>query len=173
MNISARSAATHIIALAAGATIAGLIQERRVRHREHDTAYKMLSRSGVEARLNGLKGAVDVIFIDMDDFKGCNAKHGEPEVNRRMQRIFARDIRVRDLLFTGRWQSGDEILVVTPAGQGRAAATRLQLRMAEEGLMATFGVVRSVDSNRLKSIEQAYAMVHEQKNADCKGGIHG
>jgi hypothetical protein len=45
--------------------------------------------------------------------------------------------------------------------------------MAEEGLMATFGVVRSVDSNRLKSIEQAYAMVHEQKNADCKGGIHG
>lgn len=155
------------IAAVIGATIAGLVQEHRVRVREHDTAYGVLNRAGIEARLRGLRGPVDIVYCDMDNFHQLNDALGQDEVDRLMRQ--ALHLRSDDLLCIGRWKSGDELLIVVRHGQGAQLAARLQAQMRDYGMSATFGVCGA--HSYQTAIEGAYQHVWQAKHQDRRGQI--
>ena len=159
----------HIFKLIAAATLgalaAGLAQETRVRAREMDTAYGVLNRAGVEARLRRLRGAVDVLFIDLDHMHDLNGELGYAEVDRRIRQ--ALELRRRDVLI-GRWYSGDELVVIATAGDGAGLAERLSARMAAVGLSATIALVSASPRH---AIETAMRHVQTAKADGIRGQV--
>lgn len=155
------------LAALAGAALAAVVQERRVRQREYDTAYGVLNRSGVEARLRRLRGSVDIVYFDMDHFHELNAELGQEEVDRLMRQALC--LRESDVMFIGRWKSGDELIIVVKAGQGTALARRLQERLKSFGLSATIGVTPA--RNYHQAILAAYETVAAAKQANSRGRV--
>lgn len=153
-----------IAAALLGAGIAAALQERRVRRSHYDPAFGMLSRAGVDARLRGVKGAYDVLFIDLDHVHEL----GYPAVDARVRAAF--QLRRGDAQLIGRWYSGDEILVIAPAGDGVGLAQRLAQRLAAQGLSATIAVA---GGGAQRAIAQAAAEVQQAKRAGVRGCVLG
>jgi len=158
-----------LAAAALGAAAAAALQERRVRSREMDTAYGMLNRAGVEARLRRLRGSVDMVYLDLDFLHDLNHALGEEAVDARIRQ--ALNLRKSDMLFIGRWKSGDEIIVAVAPGEGERLAERLRGQLASHGLSATIGVVRA--HNYHAAIVEASERVRRAKVANTRGCVVG
>lgn len=165
--MNAVSALTALASFAGGATIAALLQERRVRRSERDDTYGMLTRPGGLARLNRMRGPVDIVFVDIDGMHDLNAQLGYDQVNARIRQAFR--IRQSDALIICRWFSGDEILVVTRPGDGAGLSDRLLARMRDCGLSATVCVSRG--AGYTQAIATAAAHVQQAKQSGRRGQV--
>lgn len=148
------------------AALAAAVQERRVRSREWDSSFGMLTRAGVDARLRRLRG-VDVLFLDIDGMGNLNASLGPDEVNRLVRLAF--QLRRGDAILIGRWFSGDEIVVAVPRGDGQALATRLLARLRSFGLSATIAVESAETPEQ--AIDAAKARVYAAKQCGARGQV--
>jgi GGDEF domain-containing protein len=157
-----------ILAATLGAAAATLAQERRLARAHYDDAFGMLTRAGLEARLDRMTSAVDVLFCDLDHIHDLNARLGYTEVNALIRSAF--QLRRGDAILIGRYFSGDEIILVAPAGDGRGLAERLQLRLGAVGLSATIAVASATPRS---AIRQASEQVRLAKTADQRGCVVG
>lgn len=151
-----------------GATAAYLAQERRVRAAHFDPAFGMLTRAGLDARLDRLSSAVDILFVDIDQVHELNTRLGYNEVDRLIRSAFV--MRSGDAIIVGRWYSGDEIIVVAPTGDGQGLAERLQLRLGAVGLSATIAVASAAPR---AAIESAKTQVQVAKRNGVRGCVVG
>lgn len=149
-----------------GAVAAAALQERRVRRSHYDSAFGMLTRAGVDARLRGVRGSFDVLFVDLDHVHELNEALGYGEVDKRIRAAF--QLRRGDAQLVGRWYSGDEILIIAPAGDGAGLAERLAERLRAQGLSATIAVAAG---GAQRAIAQAAAQVQQAKRAGERGCI--
>lgn len=151
-----------------GATIAYLAQERRIKAAHYDEAFGMLTRQGLDARLDRLTSAVDVLFVDLDQIHELNARLGYTEVDRMVRSAF--QLRRGDALIVGRYYSGDEIILVAPTGDGKGLAERLQVRLGAVGLSATIAVASAAPRS---AIETAKIQVQAAKASGTRGCVIG
>ena len=152
-----------LIAAALGAATAAALQERRIARAHYDEAFGMLTRQGLDAKLNRLTTEVDVLFIDLDHIHELNTALGYTEVNRLVRQAFA--VRASDTLI-GRWQSGDELVVITRRGDGVGLSERLTARLASLGLSATIAVAAA-------SARDAIHAASKQVQAAKANGVRG
>lgn len=133
-----------------------------------DAAYGCLTRAGATECIT-LTGSEDVIFLDLDGMHDLNAQHGYAAVDT-LIRESLNAMRHRDITIA-RWYSGDEIILVVPAEDGRGAARRLRDVMRNNGLSATFGVV-CASTCLVESVTRAADKVQAAKAADQRGTIN-
>jgi GGDEF domain-containing protein len=146
--------------LAALALVLAVATALRTRTLLIDRAYGCLTRSGIERIF---RPGSDVIFLDLDAIHALNTRHGMPEVDRRIARALAATTR-RGEIVAGRWYSGDELVVLAPAGVGVHVAGRLAAALAVEGMSACMAVIPAAE--RLASAaQQGLEDVQAQKRA--------
>ncbi len=153
----------------AGAALAAIVQERRIRRLEFDTAYGMLTRSGVEARLRWLRGPADVVFLDLDHIHDLNSRLGHTEVDRLIREAF--QLRETDIVLVGRWYSGDEIVIVVKPGQGAGLAARLLARLHSFGLSATIAVEPAARGQTVQAARKAAERVEQSKTSGGRNRV--
>lgn len=146
-----------------GAAAAYLAQERRIKAAHYDTAFGMLTRAGLDAKLRRLHTEVDVLFVDLDRIHELNEQRGYAEVDRLIRQAFA--LRVGDTII-GRHYSGDEIVVICRRGDGAGLAERLTIRLADFGLSATISV-------KTASPREAILRAANEVQAAKRNGVRG
>lgn len=154
-----------ILAATLGASLAWLLQERRVQAAHYDEAFGMLTRAGLDAKLRRLTTEVDVLFIDLDRIHELNAELGYTEVDKLIRQAFA--LRSTDAI-VGRHYSGDEIVIITRRGDGAGLSERLTARLATAGLSATIAVVAASPRD---AIQAAAREVQAAKAAGIRGEV--
>lgn len=97
--------------------------------------FGILNRQGLEIERRKVERVAQfVVFGDIDDMHGLNSRHGYETVNAMIKQ--ALQIRSDDLLLTGLWFSGDEIVFIikgTPAG----FIERVSQSFTEQGMFIT------------------------------------
>lgn len=100
-----------------------------------DPNYGITTRPAIAMELRNLKDTPRfVVFMDIDDCHGANAKYGYEKVNGKIKR--ACKVRSADVLLRARWFSGDELIFVLK-GDPEGFTGRLQTAFKNEGLSIT------------------------------------
>lgn len=128
---------------------------------DRDPIWGIYTRGGIERRMVKLDGTMAVIVADLDRLHDANDRYGHAGVDARMTMV----LRGTD---AGRWQQGDEFVVIVPTADAVGAATRLQGALVEQGLSATFAVVRGCDH---AAIAAGQLRIEEAKRAGERGRI--
>ena len=76
-----------------------------------DTVFGILNRSGLEIKMRNKNTQFNAIFIDFNNMKELNEKHGYEEVNKKIRKKLKK--LKRDECVLGRWFSGDEVVVIS------------------------------------------------------------
>ena len=121
---------------------------------KHDHAFGGLTRPGLEVEFERRKSEAKYsIFIDLDGIHALNeANHGNYDVVDGMIRK-ALTLRYDDLVFFGRWKSGDEVVFIVNANPDGFIA-RLLENLKAQGLSATCAAVK-IENGDLTSAVQA------------------
>lgn len=137
----------------------------------HDKTYGCLNRQGLElVEWPKMKAnARWIIFADIDDIHKMNAELGYHEVDRKIRN--ALKVRSTDLMATGRWYSGDEIVWVISRGDPEGLAKRLKAALQKQGLSATFAVVPVKSKKLTVNVGHAAELVRKAKNSNQKGSV--
>lgn len=148
------------------ARIAELEAELEAAHT--DTAYGCLTRKGLERRYASRVAQSAIIFLDLDDMHTANEKYGYNSCDVRILMSLA-VVRNGDNI-TGRWYSGDEIVLAVPAVAALKIAIRLQAAFQQNGLSATFGIAPAGD-DLATSVAIASHKVQKSKATGIRGVI--
>jgi len=125
-----------------------------------DREYGILTRQAVPIELPRIKKrARFVVFLDIDDCKGANAKYGYDEVNKKIRRAI--QVRHADVLMRARWFSGDEIIIILK-GDPDGFVQRLHIALKNVGLAASMAAV-SFSGNLESDVRTAAAIVAAHK----------
>ena len=129
----------------------------------HDQTYGCYSRQGLELVVwqRVAVKATHIIFADINDVHKLNAELGYEEVDRRIRS--ALQVRSSDVMATGRWYSGDEIVWVISSGDPAGMIRRLTNSLAKQGLGAMFGVSEVTSRNLAENVQRASIQVQEAK----------
>lgn len=125
----------------AGVACYALHVKRQLNHAYMDATFGCLTRAGGEKAWSGRP--VDVLFFDVDFMHDLNSRLGYTEVDSRIRT--ALHVRSSDTIIA-RWYSGDEIIVITPTGDGLLTGRRLLDAFRDQGLTFTGAVVKSAGS---------------------------
>jgi GGDEF domain-containing protein len=107
--------------------VRGLRQQLVTTHT--NSSVDCLTRTGVRATWQGQKRGL--IFMDLDHMHRLNSLLGYEQVDALIKRALA-TIRSTDKVDTvGQWMSGDEFIIICPAGDEIGLATRLKGVMSE------------------------------------------
>lgn len=129
----------------------------------HDKAYNVLTRPALEIEFEHRAPAGDVyaVFIDLDGIHELNKLHGSYErVDAMIRRAFK--MRSGDLLLSGRWKSGDEVVFIVrsdPTG----FIDRLQRSLKKNGLSATCAAEKIVNHDLGVAVSAAMKKVFSMK----------
>lgn len=154
-------------AAAAGAGAAWALQQRRLEQARYDRTFGMLNRAGLDAYLARVRGACDVVFVDLDNVHALNDTLGPAELDRRVRLAFG-GLRRSDSIAIGRWYSGDEIVILAALGDGPGLAQRLTQLLAEQQLGATIAIQ---STGPVPAIAAAQRRVLLAKRAGDRGRI--
>jgi len=129
----------------------------------HDPSYGCYSRQGLElvAWPRIAKSARWIIFADIDGMHELNAAHGYTDVDRRIRQ--ALKVRSTDIVATGRWFSGDELVWVISNGDPEGMVKRMVAGLAKQGLTATFAVVPVISRKLSVNVRNALDLVQQAK----------
>ncbi len=133
-----------------------------------DRAYGCLTRAGLEA-LHQYSEGREVIFLDLDGMHDLNTKYGYAEVDARIAGSLAA-MRSSDVI-CARWYSGDEIVLIVPAGTAMGAAHRLLGEMVSRELSATFGI-SGLTQDLAESVAAASSKVQDAKSRNERGTVN-
>jgi GGDEF domain-containing protein len=134
---------------------------------KQDKAFGILTRPALEIEHRKQTQAAAVIFLDLDKIHNLNERIGHEAVNRKIKR--AVNIRHDDLLLSGRWYSGDE-LVFLVKGNAPAMAERILNSLKKQGLSATIATA-PLTRQLTKAVEKAKAKVENAKRANARGKV--
>jgi hypothetical protein len=95
-----------------------------------------------------------------------NEQHGYEGVNALIRSAFEA-VRATDTLVIGRWFSGDEMVIVVPAGSETRVASRLLACLAQNSLSGTVAV--SAVASFHTAVEVASSAVQAAKAAGIRG----
>lgn len=129
---------------------------------DRDPIWGIYTRGGIERRMTRLDGTMAVIVADLDGLHDANDRYGHAGVDMRMTIA----LRGTD---AGRWQQGDEFIVLVPRADAVGAAQRLQRALADQGLSATFAVVWGCDQ---ASVAAGQLRIEEAKRANERGQVY-
>jgi hypothetical protein len=140
--------------------------EREIEILKHDRAFGGLTRPGLELEFERRKReAPDLyaVFIDLDGIHELNKRHGSYEyVDSLVRRALV--LRHDDLMYFGRWKSGDEIVFIVRADPEGFIA-RLDASLAAHGLSATSAATRIMGGDLTKAVEAGARAVMDKKQA--------
>lgn len=107
----------------------------------NDPHYGILSgRVALDLELRRVEDRVRfVAFLDVDYLHDFNSRHGNEEANNRIRR--ALQVRSDDLLLSGRWYSGDEIVILL-SGDPAGFCERLRANFQNEEMSITIAYVK-------------------------------
>lgn len=109
--------------------------------------YGILTRAGLELEKRSLDSAQYAVFADIDDMHGLNARHGYENVNQMIRE--ALQLRSDDLLLTGLWFSGDEIVfVIKSPADGFMKRVRESFAARGMGITLAAATIENNDLNR-------------------------
>lgn len=132
-----------------------------------DPVWNVFSASGLHRRLPFVPQGFGVIYLDVDSLHACNTKFTHIGVNIRMRQA----LQVRGDTLAGRWQWGDEIVLIAPVDDIRQLAYRMRGALRDQALSATFAVVANPNGDLLAAIHRAQAHVETAKAHDQRGKI--
>lgn len=122
--------------------------------------YGILTRAALELEKRKLTGAQYAIFSDIDNMHSLNIKHGYETVNAMIRE--ALQIRSDDLLLTGLWFSGDEIVfIIRSDPMGFCERVRSAFAFHGIGITLDFAQIQNNDLNQ--AIETAAKRVQAIK----------
>lgn len=130
---------------------------------KQDKAFGGLTRQAldIEFILNDYTGCY-AIFCDLDKIHSLNELYGYEQVDERIRTALS--IRHDDMMFFGRWKSGDEIVFLVcnnPAG----FVNRIQSSLVEHGLSGTFAWEQIKDNNLFAAVQTGVNQVQAVKKA--------
>lgn len=96
--------------------------------------YGILTRAAFEIEKRKLSDGTFVVFGDIDDMHGMNTQYGYETVNAKIRE--ALKVRTGDLLLTGLWFSGDEIVFVI-RGDADGFVERIRNSFSDHGMGIT------------------------------------
>jgi GGDEF domain-containing protein len=135
-----------------------------------DSQFGILTRCGIDQRWHTRPPHADtILFFDIDRVHDHNAEWGYSETDRRIAAFLAEV----NTPWVFRWFSGDEFGLLCPAGDAPGLVARVQARLAEQGMTATFGAAPIRDNDLQASMDQAAALVQAAKAQDRRGTISG
>lgn len=134
---------------------------------KHDKAFGILTRPALEIEHRKQSSAVAVIFLDLDHVHALNEQIGHEAVNRKIKH--ALKLRSNDIVLTGRWYSGDEIVLLVK-GNAQGISNRLQTSLVKHGLSATIATA-PLTKQLTKAVEIAKAKVENSKARNERGII--
>lgn len=137
---------------------------------DSDPAWGGCSPAGLRYRLRRLLGGgYGVVVLDLDNLHELNDRLGHTEVDRRMREAF--QIRHSDTL-RGRWQFGDEVVLIVPSEDAKDCAQRLLHDMQSVGLSATFAVVVNTHERYERAVERCQGCIENAKRNNLRGRVH-
>ena len=134
---------------------------------KHDTAFGILTKPGLTIESRKQIDAVAIVFIDIDKVHALNDKYGYDKVNDMVKS--AMKIRQDDILLTGRWFSGDEIVLIVK-GDPAGVSKRLMESLNKHGLSATIAYT-PLNNELEKAVKRASDRVELAKHNDNRGVI--
>lgn len=99
----------------------------------NDPIWGVLTRVGLERRMQHADTTKGVLVLDLDDLHGANDRYGHAGLDARMTRALG-CLRKTDV---GRWQNGDELVVIAPVADLKGIDSKLARALRREGLSAT------------------------------------
>lgn len=138
--------------------------------------YGILTRPGIDAQWQQLVKtelyqSFAVVFFDLDFMHSLNEALGYEEVDRRIRESLSQ-VRQRERIKTGRWYSGDEIILLVPTEEAQAAAQRIRRALQANDLSATFGIQPCVSACLITNVRGAAALVQRAKAEGRRGSIN-
>lgn len=124
--------------------------------------YGILNRQGLEIERRKIeREARYAIFGDIDNMHGLNRLHGYETVNEMIKS--ALQIRHDDLLLTGLWFSGDEIVFIIK-GNPESFCQRVTASFEAQQMGITLAYSEIIDNNLNQAIDGAAASVQAAKS---------
>jgi diguanylate cyclase (GGDEF)-like protein len=133
--------------------------------------FQCLTREGVDRHWQRVKhnhSKYSVLFLDIDFMHDANERYGWEGTN---QRIAASLQEVRSSELVGRWQRGDELIILTPNHEASRTAQRIMQAFQHNGLSITVGVASCESVNLCCNVQSASALVHNAKLENRRGTI--
>lgn len=137
---------------------------------DSDPAWGGCSPSGLRYRLRRQpSGRYGVVVLDLDNLHTLNDTLGHTEVDCRMRA--AMQLRHSDVL-RGRWQFGDEVVLIVPTEDVRDVAARLLIDMQAHGLSATFALVLDCRGHYEAAVACGQLRIEQAKRSQGRGQIY-
>lgn len=131
-----------------------------------DPSYGILTRQALEIDLAPREKEIRfVAFLDIDYLHDLNEKIGHEEANKKIRR--ALHLRASDVILSGKWYSGDEIVILL-SGDPMAFCERLQAAFNDEGMSITI-FFAPYTGKLLEDVEKAKSEVFRMKAARGSG----
>jgi GGDEF domain-containing protein len=125
-----------------------------------DPSYGILTRQALELDLSAREEEVNFIaFLDVDYLHDFNSRFGHEEANRRIRS--ALHLRSGDVIVSGKWYSGDEIVILL-SGNPEAFCDRLRASFVAEGMSITIAA-SPYTGNLVQDVEVAKIEVFRLK----------
>lgn len=150
--------------------VAVIYQRRSIKKLHQCPTFGCLSRQGIDAYWQSIrrKKGLSIVFLDVDNMHDANAKYGYQEVDKKLKSAFSK-IRSDERL--GRWYSGDELVLLVSQDGAFIAADRILQALLNEGLSATFGIVKAEGEFLSDCVKKASSLVQESKSQGIRGVI--
>jgi hypothetical protein len=124
--------------------------------------YGILTRAAFEMEKRKFTDGQFVIFGDIDDMHGLNTQYGYEAVNAKIRE--ALQVRAVDLLMTGLWFSGDEIVFIV-SGDPVGFCERIKQSFHAHAMSITLAFAKIENGNVDVAINQAAQTVQTTKRA--------
>lgn len=144
---------------------------KRLRELTQCPIFGCLTREGIDThwrRVERRHHQLAILFMDIDNMHDCNSSYGWESVN---QRITAALKSVRSTEFAGRWQRGDELIVVAPRNDAEQAAERIAEAFRVNELSVTIGIADCKSQALSENVQMAATLVHVAKQQGARGTI--
>lgn len=131
-----------------------------------DPSYGILTRAALEIDLAPREKEIRfVAFLDIDYLHDLNSRIGHDEANKKIRR--ALHLRASDVILSGKWYSGDEIVILL-SGDPAAFCARLQEAFDQEGMSITI-FFTPYSGKLLEDVEKAKKEVFRMKSERGSG----
>ena len=124
--------------------------------------YGILTRAGFELEKRTLADAQYAVFGDIDNMHGLNVLHGYETVNQMIRNALS--LRHDDLLLTGLWFSGDEIVFIIKSNP-EGFITRLRESFQAHSMSITLAAAPISNGEVNNAIDQAAQVVQAHKQS--------
>lgn len=129
-------------------------------------------RSSSAARLyvSRLRGTYDIIYGDVNELHISNKKYGERDANERVRLSLKIQTRLHEQVDMLRWQSGDELVFICPAGSGHRFVNVIKQAFVDNGMSISLEHETQVsDGQYIQAIEDMQDRIRDQKPSGLAG----